>query len=278
MAAAVRAPRRGGKVTLVSDDETVPLRTRREPPPLRTVTVASREELSPRMLRLGFEGPGLRDLAIADPGASVRLLVPSPGTDELVIPIWNGNEFLLPDGTRPALRTFTPLRLDTASGRLELEIVRHPGGAVSEWAERVDPGAEAAISGPGKGYPVDSTASRFVVLGDETALPAVSQLLEAVPGRAAIEVHVEVISEAAIIPLPVHPAATVEWHVRPAGDAPGSSLVRVSQQLTGLDAETRVWAAGEAASMQAIRTHLFQHLAVPRSQTSIRGYWKPVRS
>lgn len=252
-------------------------RIRREPPPLVPVTVTARDELSPRMLQFTFEGDGLRSLGDAEPASSVRLLVPSPGTDELVIPEWNGNEFLMPDGERPTLRTFTPLRIDRDAGRLDLQIVRHPGGAVSAWAEDASPGDPAAISGPGSGYTIDSDAEHFILLGDETATPAIGDLLTALPHDVTVEAHIEIDRPDDKIPLPQHPGASLTWHARPDGDAPGATIVAVAQGLDALPDTTRLWAAGEAASMQAIRNHLFKTLGVPRSQTSIRGYWKPAR-
>ena len=248
---------------------------RREPPPLQPVTVTDRQELSPRLLRFTFEG--LEELAVEGPAASVRLLVPPPGSDELVIPTWNGNEFLLPDGSRPALRTFTPLRVDEAAGRVDLEIVRHEGGVISGWAEGAQPGAVAAISGPGAAYEVDPSATRFVLFGDETALPAISDLLVALPTETDVEVHIEVITPDAEIPLAAHPRTDTTWHVRKDGDRPGAALVETAQAIESVDPGTRIWAAGEAASMQAIRNHLFKTLKIPRSQASIRGYWKPAR-
>lgn len=252
-------------------------RLRREPPPLEQVSVASKETLSSRMFLVRFEGPGLRGLAESDPAASVRLLVPSPGDRELVIPAWTGNEFLRPDGSRPSLRTFTPLQVDRVKGALDLWIVRHPGGAVSTWAEAATVGSAAAISGPGKGYPVDAEASRFVLLGDETALPAISDLLGVLPDRAALDVTIEVEAAAAQIDLPDHPGLSLAWQVRERSAPPGAALVRAAEKLDEVDESTRVWAAGEAASMQAIRKHLFNELGVPRAQASVRGYWKPAR-
>ncbi len=230
------------------------------------------------MLRLTFEGAHVHELAGHEPAASVRLLVPSPGATELVIPTWNGNEFLLPDGSRPALRTFTPLRVDPDGGRIDLEIVRHPGGAVSTWAEDAGPGSPAAISGPGSGYVPDQRAARFVLLGDETALPAISQLVEMLPTDAPLEIHVEVTSEDARIELPQRDGCELTWYVTPSDELPGTGLVDVIRGVTAVDDHTRIWAAGEAASMQAIRAHLFKTLGIPRSQASVRGYWKPARS
>ena len=257
-----------------ADDRLERLRSRREPPPLVPVTVTERAEVTPRLLRLEFNGHGI-DGMLVEPAASVRLLVPSPGVDELVLPEWNGNEFLLPDGERPALRTFTPLDAG-ATDRLRLEIVRHPGGAVSEWAERVAVGDPAALSGPGRGATFPPETETFHLLGDETALPAIAQLLEWLPRDATVTVHAEVLTDDAIRPLPGRPGAEITWLVQPPDGRPGDRLVAAARELP-MPEHSHVWAAGEAASMQAIRKHCFDERGMPRSRTTIRGYWKPAR-
>ncbi|MFV0524830.1 MAG: siderophore-interacting protein [Acidimicrobiales bacterium] len=244
---------------------------RREPPPLQPVAVVARLERSPRLLRITLAGDGLRDLVVEQPASSVRLLIPSPGAAGLQRPEWDGNQYLLADGSRAVLRTFTPVNHDRGEGRLDLDIVRHPGGAVSTWAETVEPGSPAAISGPARGYEPDPTATRLLVLGDETALPAAAQVVAAA-GRT--EVHLEVAEATALIDMAGPADRPPTWHVTEPGARPGWALVGVVQQLTALDPGTRVWAAGEAAAMQAIRTHLFGTLGVARSQAEVRGYWK----
>ena len=73
-------------------------RVRREPPRFRPVIVRRVAPLSARMVRVTLTGPELEGLAVEQPAASVRLLLPSRGTVDLVVPTWRGNEFLLPDG------------------------------------------------------------------------------------------------------------------------------------------------------------------------------------
>src|SRR5438876_1927801 len=143
------------------------VRLRREPPRFRHVTVREVERLSPHMMRITFAGADLEGLTVEHPAASVRLLLPSSGAHELVVPSWNGNEFLLPDGRRPAIRTFTPRRVDPETLELDLEIVLHDDGVASRWAEAAQPGDPAAVSGPGRGYAVDRDAPAFLLAGDE---------------------------------------------------------------------------------------------------------------
>jgi NADPH-dependent ferric siderophore reductase len=222
-------------------------------------------------------GPELEGFRADEPAASVRLLLPTPGADELVMPAWNGNEFLLADGRRPTIRTFTPRRVDPEALELDLDVVIHPGGAASAWAEEAVDGAPAAVSGPGRGYEVDEGASAFLLLGDESAMPAITQLLEVLPGTTPVQVHVEVASPDARIDLPHHPAATVTWSDLPAGSTSGDTLV-AAVRGADIPPDSQVWAAGEAAAVQRIRRHLFEDRGLDRSRATVRGYWKHGRS
>lgn len=252
-------------------------RARREPPRFRRVAVRPVEHLSPRMVRVTLAGPDLEGLTVEHPAASVRLLLPSPRGQELVIPSWNGNEFLLPDGRRPTIRTFTPWRVDPEALELDLEIVIHGDGVASEWAEAAEPGDPAAISGPGRGYAIDRDAPAFLLAGDETAIPAISQLLEALPTETPVQVYIEVAHPDARLPLPDHPRATVEWRDLAPGASPGDALV-AAVRGPDLVPGTRVWVAGEAEAVQRIRRYLFEDRGLPRAQASVRGYWKHGRS
>ncbi len=252
-------------------------RLRREPPPFRSLRVVGTADLGPRLRRVTLSGPDLVGFPVPLPAASVRLLVPSSGTDELVIPAWTGNEFLFPDGSRPPIRTFTPRRVDPAAGELDVDVVLHDGGVASEWARAVEPGAAAAISGPGRGYAVDPDASTFLLAGDESALPAIAQLLELLPAGATVQVHVEVAAPEGRSALPRHPGATVAWHDLTDPTDPGSAMVAAVQAAPITDA-ARIWVAGEAASVQRVRRHLFEERGIPRARCTVRGYWKRGRS
>ena len=253
------------------------VRVRREPPTFRVASVRRIERLTLRMLRVTLAGPELEGFTVAEPAAIVRLLLPPPGADELALPTWNGNEFLLADGRRPTIRTFTPRRADPQARELDVEIVVHGQGAASGWAEAAATGSPAAVSGPGRGYAIDPAAPGFLLAGDETAIPAISQLLEVLPADRPVRVLAELADPDARLPLPHHPGAAVEWCDLPRGAPPGDSLV-AAIRAEALGTGTRVWVAGEAAAVQRIRHHLFHDRRLPRSQASVRGYWKHGRA
>lgn len=220
------------------------------------------------MAHVVLRGSELDGLVVDEPAASVRLLLPSSLGGELVIPEWSGNEFLLSDGSRPVIRTFTPYRC--GGGALELLIVLHDGGAASTWAQHAGVGAEAAVSGPGRGYEIDPSGGSLHLFGDETAIPAMAQIVAEVPDASRVSAHVEVAHPAARLDLLSEVGA--KWHVLPSGAPPGETLVQAAEAAS-LSPEDRVWAAGEAAAMQRIR-RLLAAVEVPRRRATVRGYWK----
>lgn len=253
----------------------IDVRARREPPPFRRVRVRRTESLSPRMLRIVVGGAELAGFEIPGPASSVRLLLPPPGADDLVLPTWTGNQFELPNGERAPIRTFTPRAFDPDGPELTIDVVLHDVGAATEWARSAEPGDQVAISGPGRSDDLDDAAT-YLLVGDESAMPAIAQLLEAIPDDRSVDAHIELTHPDAGIELPRHPGATVAWHVAASGAPPGAAMIAAVESID--DLPESVWVAGEAAAVQRLRTHLFDERRRSRSHTTVRGYWKRGRA
>ena len=130
---------------------------------------------------------------------------------------------------------------------------------------------------PAAATPSNAEATAFLLAGDETAIPAIGQLLEVLPPDTPVRAHIEVAGPEARLVLPDHPRATVEWCDLPPGASPGEAVVAAVRGADLADG-TRVWVAGEAAAVQRIRRHLFEDRGLPRAQATVRGYWKHGRS
>jgi len=252
------------------------IRSRREPPPFRAAEVVRTEARSPWLVRITLAGEELAGLEAPTPAASVRLLL--PGTDgTLEMPTWNGNEFLLADDSRPRLRTVTPLRFDAEAGELDIEVVLHGESPLTVWARDGGVGAPVAVSGTGRGHEVDVRAAANVLLGDESATPALSTLLPGLAGAADVQVVVEVRDDEAAVDLGEPAGTTVDWRVAEAGAPPGAALYDALVAME-LPEDVRVWAAGEAAGVQRLRKYLFEEVGLDRRRAAIRGYWKAGRA
>ena len=115
-----------------------------------------------------------------------------------------------------------------------------------------------------------------MLAGDESAIPAISQLLENLPESIPVQVHIEVAEPEARMAMPAHPKAAIKWYDLAPGAAPGDALVAAMVDA-GFDPGARIWCAGEAAAMHRIRTHLFRQRGIERSHATVRGYWKVAR-
>jgi NADPH-dependent ferric siderophore reductase len=245
---------------------------RRKPP--KPVTVVAVEALSPRLLSIKVTGDDLDAYADAAPTSHLKVFLPAEGQDAPLLPQQTPDgPVYAEDGPRPVVRTYTPRSYDPATKTLEIQFLVHGEGPASEWAQRAKPGDKLAVGGPGGRFSLEPAADHWLILGDESAIPAIGTLLDALGDTVAIDAHIEVNDADDVIKL-VDPAKTlITWHHRKAAGAFGAELAEVA--ANGVIPEgARVWVACEAAAMRDIRRHLIRERGVPAALLVTRGYWR----
>ncbi len=244
---------------------------------LRQVQVARVEAVSPRMRRITFTGEELAEFTSASPDDHVKLYFPSPGQDRPVLPTPQANgEASNPAGVAaPFVRDYTPVRIDLDRRELAVEFVIHGDGPASSWAAQASPGQWIGINGPRGSMLTPGGYGTYLLMGDETALPALARFLEEMqPGTRAI-VFVEVADEAEERHLPTAANATVTWLHRNGLLAGTADLLEAALRKASLLPEnTYVWMAGEIETARRIRRYLLEELGVGRHQIRAAGYWR----
>ncbi|WIE76952.1 siderophore-interacting protein [Curtobacterium sp. MCSS17_007] len=256
------------------------------PNPKRTqhVFVVDRtERISPHMVRVHLGGPAFRDfLDDADPDRLaatdryVKLLL-APASSGLTPPYdLEALRETLPKHERPARRTYTVRRVDHAAGTIAIDFVVHGDeGLAGPWAAAARPGDLLALSGPGGGYaPSPDPAVTHVLLGDDSALPAIGAALEAMPADATGVALVEVGGAADEQPI-VHPAGVdLRWLHRDAtGAEPGTLLLEATRALPRASRPVQVFAHGERTAVKAVRRVLQDDWGLERAELSLSAYW-----
>ena len=136
------------------------------------------------MVRVTLAGAELAGLDIGLPAASIRILLPRSPSGEVVLPVWNGNEFLDEDGTRPVIRTLTPLGFDGQIARARRGD-RAPRRRPTR--RRGAAGLGPATAPPSRGQDAATRSTTrlhsFLLAGDESALPAIAMLLDCCRAR-----------------------------------------------------------------------------------------------
>ena len=243
----------------------------RHRPPPQLVEVVSVSRITPRLVSVRLQGGDLSRFSQAAPTSHIKVFLPAPGQDAPTLPTVTPEGRVWPEGApRPTLRTYTPRAYDPETGTLEVQFVLHGEGPASGWAERARTGDTIAIGGPGGRFAPDPDARHWWIAGDESALPAVGTLLDALPAAASAEVHLEVAGAEDELALTSAASIALTWHHRRAPDAWSEELVDAVAGATFAD-DTHVWVACEASAVRRIRRSLLERTV---SSVVTRGYWR----
>ena len=295
---------------------------------LAEVEVVRVERLSPSFVRVVLGGDALADVGVDGPLYDQRFKLVVPAANGALTSVEDADEsWLATWGARPVeerghMRTYTirALQRDAAGTRVVVDIVVHEDGASgpgADWALAARPGSRAVVLMPRRGHDFGGTewdppaGSELLLVGDETAVPAICSVLEGLPddarGAAYLEVpHVRDVQDVR------HPVGVeVTWLVR--GDRPhgravqeavlahlGAGAVAVDEPVevdpdlwetptwsssgepidepvavVGHDlAGLYAWIAGESALVTGLRRHLVRELGMDRRQVAFMGYWR----
>jgi NADPH-dependent ferric siderophore reductase len=163
---------------------------------------------------------------------------------------------------------------DPFSLELSIDFVVHgDSGIAGPWARDARPGDEVLLLGPGGGYRPDPAADWHLLVGDESALPAIAVALEALRDDAVVRVFVEVDGPDDEIPVMLPAAGQLTW-VHRSGDQVGSRLVDAVTALQFPPGDLHAFVHGEAGFVKRLRRLLVVERAVPRERLSLSGYWR----
>ena len=247
-------------------------RRRRKPP--RRAEVVSVSAITPRLVSVLVTGDELDGFTDAAPTSHLKVFLPVDGQAEPNLPTFTPDGPVYADaGPRPVVRTYTPRRYDPAAKILEIQFLLHGEGPASDWARQAKPGDKLAVGGPGGRFSLEPAADHWWLAADESAIPAVATLLEALPETASVDAHIEVDGPEDEIELGGPAKATVTWHHRRDHSSFGAEL-RTAARGAAIGDGARIWVACEAAAMRDIRRYFTRERAIPVTQLVTRGYWR----
>lgn len=224
-------------------------------PAPRVLEVINQKYITPNMCRVTLGGHGLHDFPIDQESAYIKLIFPQ-GQD-----------------ARPLMRTYTvSLQRDT---EIDVDFALHETeGPASRWARNTKRGDQILVGGPGPKKLINHEADWFLLLGDMTALPAITVNLAQLPDDARGYAIIEITTEAdrQILKKPDH--VEIHWVVNARPNADSSPLLEQVKTLTWLSGQPAVWAACEFHSMRALRQYFKVERPIPKSHLYISSYWK----
>ncbi len=238
----------------------------------RMAEVVSANRITPKMVRIVLTTPefgGFRSLAYDD---HVKLFF-APDEGELVMPIDGPNGPEMPEGIpRPEGRDYTPRFFDADRNELTIDFVIHGDGIATKWAENARPGSTVGVGGPRGSFVVKGGADFWLLVGDETALPAIGRRIEELPDNAKIIAFIETVDESEQQSFDTGADLNVKWIVREPGH-PGQALTEAVERALLPASVGYAFVAGEASMSKRLRQHLTEVRKFPSDQVKAASYW-----
>jgi NADPH-dependent ferric siderophore reductase len=239
-----------------------------------SLEVRRTERLTPHMIRVIAGGADLA--AFPDTPHTdryVKIVFPQPG---VVYPEPFDIDAIraeLPREQWPSTRTYTVRAFDRAAGELTIDFVHHgDAGIAGPWAAAARPGEVLRLLGPGGAYAPDPEADWHLMVGDESALPAIGAACERVPAGVPVLAALEVADAAEQQDLATPGDLRAVWLHR--DPAVPDQLVTAVRALEFPAGRVHAFVHGEAGFVRDVRRHLVDERGVPREHLSVSGYWR----
>lgn len=232
------------------------------------------ERVTPHMIRVVLSCDEFVDSGSTD--HYVKLLFLQPGV-EYPDPLDMGAvREQLPSEQWPTMRTYTVRSWDEAARELTIDFVHHGDeGIAGPWAAAAQPGDKLWFNGPGGGYAPQETAGWHLLVGDESALPAIGAAIEELPPGAHAKVFIEVEDETEEQKFSGSGDVELTWlHRAGATGERGEGLVKAVETLEFPAGDVQAFVHGEAGFVLRLRRHLFTERGLTRDQVSLSGYWR----
>lgn len=221
----------------------------------RVLTVTNTHRITPNMIRITLQSDDLGDFVSLGPDDHVKL-------------------FFQGDGDKPEMRDYTPRAFDTAARTLTLDFAVHGEGPAQEWAEAAKPGDLLHIGGPRGSAVVAPVFDWYLLIGDETALPAIGRWIEEMPAGTHVTSLATVESEAEQQQFDTAATHQPIWVHRPLNlAADPAPLLQALRHITLPPGKGFIWIAAEAGVARAARDHVLSERGHPKEWLKASGYW-----
>ena len=215
----------------------------------RSLQVVRVDDLSPNFRSVTFAGDELADFTSASFDDHVKFILDA-------------------GGAAPVMRDYTPRRFDRAARELTLEFALHGDGPAADWAAAVRPGQSATIAGPRGSFIIPLDCDWHLLVGDETALPAIARRLEELPAGARAIVLGQVGDARDRRAFETVANVSLQWL------AGADELIDAVRALALPAGEGYAWCAGEAGVMASLRRILVDEKGHDRHAIRAAAYWK----
>ncbi|MCK1784028.1 siderophore-interacting protein [Pseudomonas sp. TNT11] len=224
-------------------------------------------DITPRMRRITLGGRELAGFVSLGSDDHIKLMFAQNAAE--LAALQSPTFSIKGDGPQPAMRDYTPRRFDLSLGELDIDFVLHGDGPASTWAEQAQVGQHLYIGGPRGSMIVPDIFDSYLLIGDETALPAIARRLEELPAGRKVLAVIEIADAAEQQALQSAAEVDVIWVLRGQAD-----LLDTVRTLTLPSGTLYTFVAMETKLSRQVRRVLLDTHKVDEAFLKAVGYWR----
>jgi len=249
--------------------------------------VLGSKQISPNFVRVTIGGDDLRGFTPMGFDHWFRMFIPDREQTGFRLPtsagnLWYAQFKLIPKDVRPVLRNYTVREFRPAGGlfgdgpELDIDFASHGDlGPASAWANSCAPGDPLGLLDEGLIYNPTPGERWHLLVGDESALPAIVGILGSVDPALRVRAYIEIPHADDEQDVAVGDNAELHWLVRDDPSAKPGELALAAVKSADLpDGPSYTFVAGESDLATGVRRHLVNDRHVPKGDIAFTGYWR----
>jgi NADPH-dependent ferric siderophore reductase len=257
---------------------------------MSTAKILASEQVSPSFQRVTVGGAGLGGYQWRGFDQWFRLFLPAPGAD-LTLPTVSGRAWFrsylsIPKDRRPHCANYTAadFRPDGAAPEMDINVVLHwdhdgkLGGRVAEWAVSAEVGSPLGLLDQGVMFNPPPQTGSFLLVAEQTGLPAVRGILRDLPANARGTAVIELPTEQDVawftssVTIPAEMSIHCVYPQSP-GDTPGAAALAKLQTLPAPEPDAYAFIVGESHLAAGGRRTL-RRLGLDKDRICFKGFWR----
>lgn len=240
--------------------------------------LVKKEFITPHFIRITLQCNDVTPYAICTLGVNNKIMIPPKGVSEVHLPQLNaeGTGWLQPEEhLRPFIRTYTHRGIDCEKNQLIIDFVNHgENGPASAWALHAQEGDKIGVAMKLYASELYPAADWYFLIGDATAIPVISAILESLPDHTKGHVILETPTreDEQLLKKPDGIAVTWLHNLHPEN---GSQLAEKARQMSLPEGKSKfAYIAAEFSTVKSLRTYFRKELGWTKEELYAYSYWK----
>ncbi len=241
------------------------------------LTVKRKEYITPNLIRIVLTGEAVVQYRNCTPGNNNKIMVPPPGHNIVHLAVYDPqkNEWIAPSPElTPKIRTYTHRAIDLEKNEMYIDFVNHgDGGPASAWANSAQAGDELGVAMKDQTKVLVPQAEWYLLVGDATAIPVISCILESLSSTAKVVCMLEVHGKEDELFIDSQAEVSYVW-LHNEHPENGSLLASEAQKIHIPDTAAFAYVAAEYQTVKDLRTFFREEKKWGKDQFYAFSYWK----